>query len=198
MLKKAVWIALSWIGISTACYAVPATGNKADIQFNVSSVIYQDGEVDDAESFFGRWVYNFNDYLAIGVEGGFYTDSGIDEVGVDDAGELTDIATVFGDLIARYPTGENCPVLPYVVAGVGGVFWGASAEVAGVDLNVDDAFAVKVGGGVDWFIDDHWAVNFEGAYIFTGEEVIATGPGDTTGHSDLNHVVFGVVVKYLF
>jgi outer membrane protein W len=109
-------------------------------------------------------------------------------------------------MILRVPVGDS-PVQPYGVVGLGAIFWNiddtTSSNGVTVTTDIDTAFGVKVGGGVDWFVNDHWIVNFNGAYVFNDADGTATASAggataSVTEKFDLDYWTVGGGLKYLF
>jgi outer membrane protein W len=128
--------------------------------------------------------------------------------GVTIAGPDITGVPLFADLIVRGHS-EDRSWEPYGVLGLGTVIWSiddttASGATAGsVQTDIDTDFAVKLGGGVDWFINNNWILNFNAAYVFSSPEatVTATAAGTSatvTDEVDLDYWAIGGGVKYLF
>jgi hypothetical protein len=182
--------------------AAPATTGKVDVGVNVSGVLHSDADTGNALGISGRAAYGLNEWVAVGLEVGHYggADVAVEEVAL---GDLSGVA-IFSDILLRFP--NESQILPYGVLGIGGVFWNFDdsdlVESAGLETKVDDSFAVKLGAGFDWFINEHWAINFEAAYVFADTTVHAvdSSTGDTLGSEEgsLDHWVIGAGVKFLF
>ena len=195
MIKKSAMVFLSLIVVATAAYATPDRVGKIDIGFNVSGAIPRDGDVDGAAYLGGSLAYGVTDWLALGVESGWVgfgeSDSGIN---IDE-----NAIPVFGDIILRVPT--QSAAKPYGLVGLGVIFWDVSSNISNVTVDVDTAFAAKFGGGVDWFVNDNWALNFEASYVVSSTD--ATARNTTTGASistsgDTDYWTVGGGLKYLF
>jgi outer membrane protein W len=81
------------------------------------------------------------------------------------------------------------------------VFW-LSQNVA-IDLEIDDAFFVTVGGGVDIFVTDHIALNFDAKYSWAQADIdetrITGGTSQTLGGTmNLNGAFVGAGFKFFF
>ncbi len=168
---------------------------KTDIGFNASGAIPTDGNIDNAVYLGGSISEGVTDWIALGFEGGWAgfseSDSGID---VDE-----NAFPMFGDIIVRIPNQNDWK--PYGVVGLGAIFWDVKSNVSNVDVKIDTGFAAKFGGGVDWFVNENWMVNFEASYVISNSNVSATNT--TTGasitvDSDTDYWMVGGGIKYLF
>ena len=207
-MKKAIAVVVMFFAAASVAYAVPDRTGKVDLGVEVAGAIATDSDTNAGTYVGGNASYGFNEWFAAGISfGGHAAD--IDDVtsgGITIFGPDTSEFSVFGDFILRVPTGSN-PIVPYGVVGLGVIFWNIddAATNAGVTVatDVDTAFGVKVGGGVDWFVNDHWIVNFNGAYVFNDADatLTATGGGATASVSDtldLDYWTVGGGLKYLF
>lgn len=201
-------ISLMFIGTASAA---PSRVGKNDIGLNVSAAISQDDELDTAAAINGSFSHGVNEWFAVGLSAGwqdFESDSTTSAGITIDGTEITGVP-LFVDLIARAPASEQS-FTPYGVLGLGTVIWdidettatGLGATIA-TQTDVDTDFAVKVGGGVDWFVNENWAINFEAAYVFSNPEatVTATAAGTSvsvTDEIDLDYWTVGAGIKYLF
>ena len=103
--------------------------------------------------------------------------------------------------------------IPYLGAGVGYYLNNFSVENSdqwqrlGFNINeeVDSVFGYHFGAGIDYFIKPNMAVNidvryaiasFDGSFVITEEVSGISHGGNISG--DLNHIFFGVGVKFLF
>ena len=109
-------------------------------------------------------------------------------------GQLADddlgVVPVLADIIIRIPTVHEAMV-PYGVLGLGGA--GVYVERDNQDDVDDTAFAWKLGGGFDWFINTNWIFNFEFAYWDADVDL----PG-TEADNGYDWWTVGVSLKYVF
>lgn len=196
MIRKTWFAALLLTIMTTAAYAAPDRVGKTDIGFNVSGAIPRDSGVDGAVYLGGSLAYGVTDWLALGIESGWTRFS------ASDSGVTVDQDTIplFGDIILRVPTGES-QLKPYGIIGLGVLFIDASTNVSNVSIQADTSFAAKFGAGLDWFVNDHWAINFETSYVVS--DVNGTVTNNSTGASlsangDSDYWMIGGGVKYLF
>lgn len=198
-MKKALLIALLGLFVAGSAYAVPERTGHSDLGFNVSAAIPSDSSTDTAVYVGGTYAYGVNEWLALGVSSGWaqFDDS--------TTGELTEVP-LLGEIILRVPVAEEQQIQPYGVLGLGIAFFdfdeSATVRASNVEVEVDDAFAVKVGGGVDWFADEHWIVNLEVSYIFADTDVSArntvTGASASISNVDADNWFVGGGLKYRF
>ena len=195
MIKKSAFFVLLAALIATSAYAVPSRVGKWDAGVNVSGFIPEEG--DTTAYVGGSASYGVNEWLGLGVSSGWaqFDDS--------DAGVTVEQTSVplFGDIILRVPMQQDQQYQPYAVIGLGVMFSDSDVNVSNVDVSVDDAFAAKFGGGVDWFVNDNWILNFEFSYITSDADgtVRNTATGATVGVSGSNDSwMVGGGLKYLF
>lgn len=186
-------------------YAVPDRTGKLDIGVNISAALPTDNDVEDTYYIGGSWAYGIYEWLAIGFEAGWIdsdTNMDIDASSIT-AGDITGVP-VFGDFIFRLPMADQ-PINPYAVLGLGGIFWSLEEDDAitnaGFEADVNSSFAMKFGGGVDWFVTPNWIIYFEGAYVWTNEDVTirsSDGSERVTDENSLDFWTVGGGIKYLF
>lgn len=160
-MKRSGLLFLALLLMGGAAHAEPLAG-EFDRTGRLDLGIEGGGAFVDAESIDDNgWIqanasWGVNDWLAIGVSSGWTeTDN--------DFGGQTGIAEVMGDIIVRWqhhPWNQN--LVPYGVLGLGSMW--SYAEVDGQDDADDSTFAWKLGGGLDWWINNNWILNFEVAY----------------------------------
>ncbi len=194
-MKKAWLVMLALMISATAAFAVPDRTGKWDVGVNVSGAIPDDDTVDGTVYVGGSLAYGVTNWLALGFESGWMqfdeNDSGI---------ELEETAVpILGDIILRVPMESQ--IQPYGIVGLGAIVWNVDDNVANVEADVDTAFAAKFGGGIDWFINDNWILNFEGSYVTSDAD--ATVRNTVTGASisvdgETDYWMVGGGLKYLF
>ena len=210
MRKLAILFVVSLILAGTA-YAAPSRVGKNDVGLNVSAAISQDDELDTAAYVGGSFSHGINEWFAVGLSVGwqsFDSDSTSSGNVFIPGAEITGVP-LFADFIVRVPASESS-FTPYGVLGLGTVIWDiddVTATVSGVPVNtqtdVDTDVAVKIGGGVDWFLNDSWIVNFEAAYVFSNPKATVTASASgatasTTDEIDLDYWTVGGGIKFLF
>lgn len=196
MIKKAWFAALFLMVMAATAYAAPDRVGKVDVGFNISGAIPRDGDLDSAAYYGGSFAYGVTDWLALGAESGWA------QFSASDAGITIDQDTVplFGDIILRVPTGDS-QLKPYGIVGLGVLFVDASTNISNISIKADTSFAAKFGGGVDWYINNNWALNFEASYVVSNVDgtVTNTSTGASASVSgDSDYWMVGGGVKYLF
>ncbi|HTL71571.1 MAG TPA: OmpW family outer membrane protein [Candidatus Eisenbacteria bacterium] len=207
MFKKMLVVALFGLMTASAAYAAPDRTGKWDAGVSMAAAIPTDGDLDTAFQVGGTFAYGVNEWFAIGFSGAWQQQTvDAETVGTVSISEY-DITGVplFCDLIARFPTGDQ-QFNPYGVLGLGTVIWSvddatatSGGSVLTAQTDVDTDFALKLGGGVDWFINQNWIINFEAAYVFSSPSADVTVSGVTVSDDvDLDYWTVGGGVKYLF
>lgn len=192
-------------------YAAPDRVGKIDVGINVSGAIPTDAEADGGVAVGGDMAYGVNKWFAVGFSAGWQgtklksvTDGVVTIAGTDVNG-----VPIFGELILRLPI-ENQQFVPYGLVGLGTVIWSVDdttatdgIHTAKVGVKANNAFAVKLGGGFDWFLNNNWILNFDAAYVFDRADVTGTVTSgglsaSATEHQKLDYWTIGGGVKYLF
>lgn len=115
------------------------------------------------------------------VTGGFSIKAGIDIV--DYVSAEIEFQTLPGDDIKVITAQQRVRILtgqwqPYLLAGIG---WGRASKA--------NHFAVRIGGGLDYMITEHWSTGLTANYLF----LLANSPVDGP-----NFATFGLGVRYGF
>lgn len=192
MFKKAVVLGFAQILIAGAVYAAPDRVGAVDVGFNASAGFMEDA--DTAAYFGGNMSYGINNWSAIGFSAGYQSFGSDFNIGDLNAYPL------MVDFYFRSHENERAYV-PYAVLGLGAVVWDFDEEglTAGSSVDIDTSFGVKLGGGVDWFINEKWAINFEASYTFADAETkVTNSAGSVTGTSDADFWNVGGGIKYIF
>ena len=184
-----------------SAFAAVDRTHRVDGGVNFSAAMPSDGNVDDAFYVGGNASYGVNEWLGIGISGG-WTDPGFETSNGIEGPNVTMIP-VFGDVILRAPTGENS-WQPYGILGFGAIF--ANVHGTGIlndsNLHADNnsGFAFKLGGGLDWFTNDNWAFFGELSYVFTtaNVEILRNTSNAEVDSIDLDTLYAGGGIKYLF
>jgi outer membrane protein W len=203
MIKKALCLAVAALSVTALAYAAPDRVGIWDAGVNVSGFIPGDNDTDNGVYVGGTFAYGVHQWIAIGVEAG-WLETDIEEdtqLGLGDLGELHG-NPLMADIIIRVPNPDQS-FIPYGIVGIGVVFWdfdeGDTLESLGVDVDIDTAFAVKIGGGIDWWLNANWILNFEASYVFNDADVSVTvGGAPTTDDADLDYFQIGGGLKYMF
>jgi len=202
--KKIIWFVLALLLVPVAVYAAPDRTGKWDAGFNVSGVFPSDSDADNSVYIGGNLAYGVTDWFAVGVESGWSrigTSIPISPGVTLDAGDLTGIP-LLSDLIVRVPI-KDSQVQPYGVLGGGVIFWSfdesSLLKAAGVTVNPSTSFAAKLGGGLDWFINDKTILNFETSYVFSNADITASGGGvRVTDSINTDYWMIGAGMKFVF
>ncbi|HXV18713.1 MAG TPA: outer membrane beta-barrel protein [Candidatus Omnitrophota bacterium] len=212
MLKRLSVLVLGLAMISSVVYAAPNRTGRWDAGVSVAGAIPTDSDLDAGVQVGGTIAYGVSEWFAIGFSGGWQSHDSDDasESGITIEGPEVTAVPLFGELIFRVPTGDS-PINPYGVVGLGTVLWDAddvSSTALGVpftaETDIDTEFAVKVGGGFDWFINENWIINFEAAYVFSSPSATVTvsSPGlgsfSESADLDLDYWTVGGGIKVLF
>ena len=192
MFKKAVLVGLAQLLVAGAVYAAPDRVGAVDVGVNISAGFMDDSNT--AAYFGGNMSYGITNWSAVGVSLGYQS------FGSDlNVGDLNAVPLMF-DIYLRNQSADRAYV-PYAVLGLGAIFWNFDEEglAAGSSVDIDTSFGVKLGGGVDWFINDKWALNFEASYTFAdADTTVRTANGSVSATSDADYWNVGGGLKYLF
>ncbi len=193
--KIGLFVALIAFMATSAYAAVPDRTGKWDAGVNVSGAIPDEDGTDSAVYVGGTASYGFNNWFALGVSSGWA------EFDEEEAGITADDTAIplFADLIFRIPMQAEQQFQPYGVIGLGVIFWDIDTNIPGLEIDADDAFAAKFGGGVDWFVNDNWIVNFEFSYVTSDTDSTATLNGASiSADVETDFWMVGGGLKYLF
>lgn len=203
-MKKKLLLIAALLFLTVNVYAAPDRNQKWDAGFNLSMADARSSNIDESLSLSGSVSYGMNDVLALGVSGGYTSASFQAQTpsGLVEGPDLT-FTPIFGDIILRVPTGEK-PFTPYAIFGLGVLLSGTNGTDSLLNRNTNtrshDAFASKIGGGLDWQVSSRWAYNFEIGYVLTGArlEIYNTSTGNQIESNDLDFWYVGGGVKVLF
>ncbi len=203
-MKKKSFIAGLLLLLTMNAFAGPDRSQRWDMGFDMARYDGRSNNLGESLLLSGSVSYGMNEMLALGVSGG-YTNVGFTAnpaSGLIEGSDLT-VTPLFGELILRVPTGDQ-PFTPYFVGGLGAMLTHPSGTDELLRNNANtrshDAFAGKVGGGLDWRVNDRWLYNFEIGYVSTGArlEVFNTSTGAQIESNDLDFWYLGGGVKYVF
>jgi opacity protein-like surface antigen len=100
--------------------------------------------------------YGVTPWLGLGFETG-WTEAD------NDFGGTTGIVEMMGDIIVRWVNHPwDTRLVPYADLGLG-MHW-TYAEVDNQNDRDESSFAWKLGGGLDWWLNDNWILNFDVSY----------------------------------
>lgn len=194
-----------FLALAVSCVIGVAFAEDLAGRFSVGvvggGVFPKDSEIDDAFYVGGNLAYGVNEYIALGGEVG-YSSWDTEEGGVD-YGEVRAVP-LLADLYLRYPVemGEN-KLVPYIVGGLGVVFYdykeSSFLKQYGVTADIDPSFALKLGGGLEYFFTKNIALGVEGSYGWSEADVSVSGAGAVASTSmDTNSWMVTGGIKYYF
>ncbi len=204
MKKRILLFAILILASAANAQAGPIRDQRWDAGFNMSGYDARSNNIGESLYFSGGVSYGMNEILGLGVSGG-YSQVGFTAnppSGLVEGPDLT-VTPVFGDIILRVPTGDK-PFTPYAIFGFGAMISHATGTDTLLNRNTntrsDNAFASKVGGGLDWQANARWLYNFEIGMVFTGARLVVfnSSTGAQIESNDLDFWYIGGGVKYLF
>jgi outer membrane protein W len=193
------------LALCTTAFAVPNPTGKIDVGIGAAGLFGQDGGTNDTVFIPGAVNYGLNPNWAIGVSGGWadVEINGDNALGSRvDAGSET-LIPLFFDILYRNHS-EDRSWVPYFDLGLGALFvdhgGNRDLNVNNLSTHDNDGFAVKLAGGVDWFVTENWAYNLELGYILTdaSADIVSNVNGSTVDTIDLDFWYVGAGVKYRF
>ncbi len=212
-LKKRLGVAFATLVLLTSfgllapsafAFSAPDRVGKADIGFDLSGAISSDSDINSTFYVGGNMSYGINEWFAVGVS------LGREEFSANDitVGSATipgpDIAghPLFLDFIFRKYMPDKAYV-PYGVLGAGIIWWKSQDVTASngiqYEASVDPALGFKLGGGVDWFMNDKWALNLNFDYVLTTSSApLSNGSISVRDDVNLDYWNLGGGIKYLF
>jgi outer membrane protein len=164
-----------------------------------------DTEPDDSGMYGVNLTYFFDRYASFELSVD-YTEADVElsALGLSgDAGALEQVPVL---LTLRMHFSTNPRVSPYIGGGVGWYFnsFDTNRPVAefiygpGADIDVDDTYGFHVNAGIEVFLNNNLAINFDIKHIWSDVEAEVNVPGFTDEEFDLNALVAGVGLKYYF
>lgn len=203
MLKRSAAVFVIACCWASAAFAEVERVGEVEVGLNVSAALSPENETSDSVYVGGNLAYGVTEWVALGISGG-WKESNL-EVDVNqqklDSGDLRALP-LFGEVIIRIPAAPQTSFHPYLVGGIGGVFWhldeSSQLKSQGLSSDVENGFAFKLGGGLDWFVNDRWLVFFEAAYIVSDADVrVRNAAGADVGESnDIDFWTVGGGIKY--
>jgi outer membrane protein len=161
-----------------------------------SSHLIDGADFDDAAMYGANLTYfvhrNFSFELSID-----YAESDLDYLDIT-MGELEQVPIL---LTARTHLSTNPNVNPYLGIGLGYYLndFDLSDSSQFVKVDPDDGFGFHLSAGVEYFVNEHFALNLELKYIFNEVDFIFKTPGDRWKEAvDLDTFYTGVGIKYYF
>ena len=203
-MRKIALIAGMLIASYGCAFAMPDRTGKTDVGFQIGGLLQGTEKLDSALYLGGSAAYGVNEWFAVGLEGGYSDQStSIPLSGTEQQGKIGRIP-LFLDLILRYTKMPDVNYVPYGVLGLGALFTDVHGtgtfQSSNLKLDVDNSFAIKMGAGVDWFINEKWALGLEASYVWVDSDanVISLSNGRTIDSTNLDYWTLTGGVKYLF
>ncbi len=193
------------LAVCTTAFAAPNPTGKIEAGVGVAGLFGSDGGTNDTVFIPGSINYGLNPNWALGVSSGWadVEINGDNGLGSRVDGGSETLIPLFFDVIYRYHSDDNA-FTPYFDLGLGAILanHGGNRDLSVNNLSVrdSDGFAVKLAGGVDWFVTENWAYNLELGYILTdaSSEIVSNTTGAKTDTIDLDFWYVGGGVKYRF
>jgi outer membrane protein len=165
-------------------------GSRIDIDF------------DEAAMYGGNLVYYIQRYLSLELSVD-YVKTDTELKGVDSSptniGELKQVPII---LNGRFHFSTNQKISPYLSAGIGYYIndFDLSASSSGEEVKVDDSFGFNLGGGIQFLLNEHFAIDLDLKYIFNKTDFESRVTGEPTEEEsiDLNNFYAGIGLKYYF
>jgi len=175
----------------------------AYVNFSDEDLHKFDVDPDETPMYGGNITYFVLSYLSIELSVDYLeTDVDLDAKGGSvDIGDLKKIPVLLS-LRTHLPT--NSKVSPYLTVGIGYYFNDfdmKSSAPAGYDLDIDDSFGYHLGGGIEYFYNNHFAFNLDFKYISDSVDADFEEPGGYSVNDknlDMDFFSAGIGFKYYF
>ncbi len=217
-MKKTIFAMLCWAAFFVSCNVSFAQDldkkfglglrlaymNLSDDQIGTTNLTYREGIL-----FEGVLTYYFNKSFSLEFIGG-YNNTTINReftylgtrYGVE-MGELRQIPVLLNAHYTFWPLSE---LAIYVGGGVGyylnDITLSDAAKIVlpNFDVEIDNSLGFQVNVGVDFFLNDKIAMNWDVRYAWNKADYVEKDAGspDTVAELDLNAFVFGIGFKYYF
>lgn len=139
--------------------------------------------------------YFFNDHVSAELLCCVATHDVTAAQGAVDLGEVTHFPPT---VTLKYRWTNFGPVEPYVGAGVNFTSFIDSAPPAGRHVEYDSSVGPALQAGVDYRLDDHWALNFDVRRIWINTDVSISGDVVASDSVDIDPWVVSTAVAYRF
>jgi outer membrane protein len=161
-----------------------------------------DVDFDNAAMYGGNLVYYIQRYFSLELSAD-YVKTDTELKGVDSSptniGELKQVPII---LNGRFHFSTNQKISPYLSAGIGYYIndFDLSASSSGEEVKVDDSFGFNLGGGIQFLLNEHFAIDLDLKYIFNKTDFESRVTGEPTEEEsiDLNNFYAGIGLKYYF
>jgi outer membrane protein len=166
-----------------------------------------DVDFDDAAMYGGNLVYYLHNYFSLELSGDYVkTDTEIKGSGLSptNIGELKQIPII---LNGRFHFSTNQKISPYLSAGIGYYINDfdlsdslSSVLPSGSELDPDDSIGFNLGGGIQFLLNEHFALDLDLKYIWNKTDFEAKAPGYEKEEFsvDLDNFYVGIGLKYYF
>ena len=161
-----------------------------------------DVDFDDAAMYGGNLVYYIHRYFSFELSADYVkTDTEIKGSGLSptNIGELKQVPII---LNGRFHFSTNQKISPYLSAGIGYYLndFDLSDSSAGDEIDPDNSFGFNLGGGIQFLLNEHFAIDFDLKYIWNKADFEAKAPGEPTEEVsiDLDNFYGGIGLKYYF
>lgn len=193
------------LAVCTTAFAAPNPTGKIDVGVGVAALFSSDRGTNDTVFIPGAINYGLNPNWALGISSGW---ADVEIQGNNGLGSTVNAGSetmipLFFDIIYRHHS-EDGSLTPYFDLGLGALFvdHGGNRDLSVNSLGTrdNDGFAVKLAGGVDWFVTNNWAYNLELGYVLTdaSADIVSNRTGSKVDTIDLDFWYVGAGVKYRF
>jgi outer membrane protein W len=218
MKKKSILMAANLVGILAIIFCGSLfAGSETSVKGKTKGLGLEAGYIIPSEDNFGKtpafglsFFYSLSKQFRVELKGYF---SPVDVENNPEGLSAGTLNVIPLQLSLQYRLNISPRFIPYAGAGVGYYLNNFSLDKndqwrnLGFDINeeVDNVFGYHFGAGIDYFIKSNMAVNidiryciasFDGSYTITEEVSGISQSGNIEG--DLNHIFFGIGVKFLF
>jgi len=159
-------------------------------------------DFDDAAMYGGNIVYYIQRYLSFELSADYVkTDTEVKGYDVSPAnlGELKQVPII---LNGRFHFSTNQKISPYLSAGIGYYFndFDLSDSSSGDEINPDDSFGFNLGGGIQFLLNEHFAIDLDLKYIWNKTDFEFKSHGKPTEEVsiDLDNFYAGIGLKFYF
>ena len=161
-----------------------------------------DVDFDNAAMYGGNLVYYIQRYFSLELSAD-YVKTDTELKGVDSSptniGELKQVPII---LNGRFHFSTNQKISPYLSAGIGYYLndFDLSDSSSGDEICPDNSFGFNLGGGIQFLLNEHFAIDFDLKYIWNKADFELKAPGDPTEEIsiDLDNFYVGIGLKYYF
>ena len=177
------------------------------VNYSGDSIDDMDLDFDEAAMYGGNLVYYLHSYFSLELSADYVkTDAELKGSGLSpiNFGELKQIPII---LSGRFHFSTNQKISPYLSGGIGyyindfDLSDSASSELpSGSEFDPDDSIGFHLGGGVQFLLNEHIALDLDVKYIWNKTDFNAKSPGYETEEVsvDLDNLYVGVGLKYYF